>query len=69
MKAMEIAKEAKKEYPASQHAPFRAHQNGIREFTREKGFYVITEKGKKALGIPETTKEKAAAILSLCTTR
>ncbi len=30
----------------------------------EKGLYAITEKGKKALGIPETSKEKAAAILA-----
>ena len=30
----------------------------------EKGLFVITEKGKKALGVPETTKEKAVAILA-----
>jgi hypothetical protein len=30
----------------------------------EKGMYAITEKGKRTLGIPETTKEKAAAILA-----
>jgi predicted transcriptional regulator len=30
----------------------------------EKGLYCITEKGKQALGIPETTKEQAAAILA-----
>jgi DNA-binding MarR family transcriptional regulator len=29
----------------------------------EKGIYVITEKGKKTLGIPEVGKEKAAEIL------
>ena len=30
----------------------------------EKGFYVITEKGKKTLGIPEVDKQKAAEILA-----
>jgi hypothetical protein len=30
----------------------------------EKGFYVITEKGKKTLGIPEVDKQKAAEILT-----
>lgn len=30
----------------------------------EKGTYAITEKGKKALGIPEITRENAKAILS-----
>ena len=29
-----------------------------------KGLYVITEKGKKALGVPEIDKEKAQALLS-----
>jgi len=31
---------------------------------REKGLYVITEKGKKTLGFPEIDKEKAGAILA-----
>jgi len=30
----------------------------------EKGFYVITEKGKKTLGIPEVDKQRAAEILA-----
>ena len=30
----------------------------------EKGFYVITEKGKKTLGILEVDKQKAAEILT-----
>jgi DNA-binding PadR family transcriptional regulator len=30
----------------------------------EKGFYVITEKGKKTLGIPEVDKQKAAEIVT-----
>lgn len=29
----------------------------------EKGFYAVTEKGKKALGLPEINKQKAAEIL------
>jgi predicted transcriptional regulator len=29
----------------------------------EKGFYAITEKGKRALGIPEVSRQKAAEIL------
>jgi len=29
----------------------------------EKGFYIITEKGKKSLGIPEVDKQKATEIL------
>ncbi len=33
MKAMEIAKEAKKEFQPVNDAPLRAHQNGVREFT------------------------------------
>jgi hypothetical protein len=31
---------------------------------REKGLYVITEKGKKTLGFPEIDREKAGAILA-----
>lgn len=30
----------------------------------EKGFYIITERGKKTLGIPEVDKQKATAILT-----
>ena len=63
MKAMEIAKEAKKEFQ-----PVNMHLLGLIKMgyasLPEKGLFVITEKGKRALGIPETTKEKAAAILA-----
>jgi hypothetical protein len=31
---------------------------------REKGYYAITEKGKKSLGFPEISKEKASEILA-----
>ncbi len=62
-KAMDIAKEAKKEYQ-----PVNMHLLGLIKMgfvsIPEKGLYVITEKGKRALGIPEITKEKAVAILA-----
>jgi predicted transcriptional regulator len=63
LKAMEIAKEAKKEYQ-----PVNMHLLGLTKMgfvsLPEKGLYALTEKGKRALGISETTKEKATAILS-----
>jgi hypothetical protein len=63
LKAMEIAKEAKKEYQ-----PVNMHLLGLIKMgyvsLPEKGLYAITEKGKKAIGITETTKEKAIAILA-----
>ena len=63
LKAMEIAKEAKKEYQ-----PVNMHLLGLIKMgyvsKPEKGLYAITEKGKKAIGITETTKEKAAAIIA-----
>jgi hypothetical protein len=63
LKAMEIAKEAKKEFQ-----PVNMHLLGLIKMgyvsLPEKGLYVITEKGKRVLGIPETTKEKAASILA-----
>ena len=62
-KAIDIAKEAKKEYQ-----PTNMHLLGLIKMgyvaMPEKGLYAITEKGKKAFGIPETNKEKAAAILA-----
>jgi len=63
MKALDIAKEAKKEFQ-----PVNMHLLGLIKMgyasLPEKGMYVITEKGKRVLGIPETTKDKAAAILA-----
>jgi hypothetical protein len=63
LKAMEIAKEAKKEYQ-----PVNMHLLGLIKMgyvsLPEKGLYAITDKGKKALGIPEISKEKATAILA-----
>jgi hypothetical protein len=62
-KAVDIAKEAKKEFQ-----PVMMHLLGLQRMgyvsSPEKGLYIITEKGKRTLGIPETTKEKAAAILA-----
>jgi hypothetical protein len=63
LKAMEIAKEAKKEYQ-----PVNMHLLGLVKMgyvnLPEKGLYALTEKGKKALGLPEITKEKAATIIA-----
>ncbi|MGD0449778.1 MAG: hypothetical protein ABSA79_01825 [Candidatus Bathyarchaeia archaeon] len=63
MKAIEIASESKKEFP-----PTMMHLLGLTKMgyvsSPEKGRYVITERGKSALGVPEITKEKATAILS-----
>ena len=62
-KAMDIAKETKKEFQ-----PVNMNLLGLIKmgYARlpEKGMYAITEKGKRALGVPETTKEKATAILA-----
>ena len=63
MKATEIAKETKKGFP-----PVMMHLLGLVRMgyvsTPEKGLYVINEKGKEVLGIPEINKEKATAILA-----
>ncbi len=63
LKATEIAKEAKKEFnPTMMHLLGLARMGYVA--SPEKGLYQITEKGKKFLGIPETTKEKALQILT-----
>ena len=63
MRAVEIAKETKKGFP-----PVMMHLLGLARMgyvsSPEKGQYVITEKGKEALGLPEINKEKATAILA-----
>jgi hypothetical protein len=62
-RATDIAKDAKKEFQ-----PVMMHLLGLQKMgyvsSPEKGLYRITTAGKKALGIPEITKEKAAAILA-----
>jgi hypothetical protein len=61
-RATEIAKEAGLSFP-----PVMMHILGLTKLgfteTLEKGTYAITEGGKKALGLPEVGKEKAAEIL------
>jgi len=63
MRAMEVAKETGKEFP-----PVMMHILGLMRMgyvsSPEKGQYVITQKGKEALGLPEIDKEKATAILA-----
>ena len=62
-KAAQIAKETGKEFPS-----VMMHLIGLTRMeyanSPEKGQYAITEKGKKALGIPEINKENASAILA-----
>jgi hypothetical protein len=62
-KATEIAKDTGVKFPA-----VMMHILGLAklEYAREaeKGLYVITDKGKKTLGLAEVDKEKAAEILA-----
>jgi hypothetical protein len=62
-KAMEIAKEAHKEFQ-----PVMMHLLGLIRMgyvsSPSKGLYIITAQGKNALGLPEITKEKATQILA-----
>jgi len=62
-KATEIAKEAGLGFP-----PVMMHILGLTKMGHvqmpEKGIYVITESGKKVLGLPEVSREKAAEILA-----
>lgn len=60
-KAMEIAKDSGVGFPS-----VMMHIIGLTKIgyakTPEKGLYLITEKGKKMLGLPEVDKEKAVKI-------
>ena len=62
VKASDIAREAGLGF-----APVMMHILGLAKMGHvempEKGFYVITESGKKVLGLPEMSREKAAEIL------
>jgi hypothetical protein len=62
-KAADIAKEAHKEFQ-----PVMMHLLGLIRMgyvsSPSKGLYIITAQGKKALGLPEITKEKATQILA-----
>jgi hypothetical protein len=63
LRAMEIAKQAEKEFPQVMMHLLGLVRMGLVN-TPEKGMYLITQKGKEAFGILETNKEKAAAILA-----
>jgi hypothetical protein len=62
-RATQIAKEARKEFPS-----VMMHIIGLTRMgytaSPEKGVYALTEKGKKALGIPEVNRENARALLA-----
>lgn len=62
-KASEIAKEVGLAFP-----PVMMHILGLAKMnyaeTAEKGTYTITEMGRKALGLPQVSREKAAEILA-----
>jgi DNA-binding transcriptional ArsR family regulator len=62
-RAPQIAKEAGKEFPSVMMHLIWLTRNGYTA-SPEKGQYTITEKGKKALGLPEISREKAKAILA-----
>ena len=63
LRAIQIAKEIGKEFPA-----VMMHIIGLRRMgyatSPEKGQYTITEKGKKALGVPEINRDNARTILA-----
>jgi len=62
-RATQIAKDSGTEFPT---AMMHILDLTRKQYTTspDKGQYVITEKGKKILGIPETTKENAKTILT-----
>ncbi len=63
LKAAQIASENKTEFP-----PTMMHLLGLTRMgyvtSPQKGLYVLSDEGKKVLGIPPTTKEAAKAILA-----
>jgi hypothetical protein len=62
-KAQEIAKDTGVQFPAvMMHIIGLAKMECVK--SPEKGFYVITERGRKSLGIMEVDKDKAAEILA-----
>jgi hypothetical protein len=62
-KAAEIAKDTGVNFPAVMMHLIGLARSGFAE-TPEKGLYVITDKGKKTLGLPEVGKDKASEILA-----
>lgn len=63
LKAADIAKESQREFPATMMHLLGLVRMGYVE-SPQKGVYALTGKGKQALGVQETTKEKAADILN-----
>ena len=63
VKAAQLAKDMGKEFPAVQMHLIGLVKMGYAE-SPQKGQYLISANGKKALGLPETTKEKAKKILA-----
>jgi DNA-binding transcriptional ArsR family regulator len=63
VKAAQLAKDIGKEFRAVQMHLIGLAKMGYAE-SPQKGQYLISAKGKKALGIPEDTKEKALTILA-----
>lgn len=62
-KALEIAKETRLGFPTIMMHIIGLNRLGYVE-QREKGFYIMTEKGKKILSFPEIDKGKAEEILA-----
>src|SRR3989304_9105031 len=63
VKAAQLAKDMGKEFPAVQMHLIGLVKMGYAE-SPQKGQYLISANGKKALGLTETTKEKAKKILA-----
>ncbi len=63
MKAIELAEQLQKEFKQVNMNLLGLIKSGFVS-APGKGQYVLTEKGKQALGVPETTKEQAEAILA-----
>lgn len=63
VRAVHLAQDMGKDFP-----PVMMHLLGLTRMgyvtSPEKGYYAISEAGKKALGLPTTTKEKAMEILA-----
>ena len=62
-KAADVAKETRLGFPTVMMHIIGLTRIGYLE-QRQKGYYAITEKGKKTLGFPEINKEKASEILA-----
>jgi DNA-binding transcriptional ArsR family regulator len=62
-KAADVARETRLGFPTVMMHIIGLTRMGYLE-QREKGYYVITETGKKTLGFPEINKEKASEILA-----